>query len=126
MSKKLAMGVAVGRVVYGAAMAAAPRTGLALFGATDVPGPLVFVTRLFGIRDAVLGGGAVLALAKDDPSSAGWVAAGAAADTCDMVAAVAFADDLDGYAGIAGGIAAAAAAGGYLALPGVKRATARI
>ena len=71
-SQSVALGVGIGRVAYGLGMAVAPRLGLALFGVRDMAGPLVFLTRLFGIRDAVLGAGAVIALTNESDSAAGW------------------------------------------------------
>jgi hypothetical protein len=106
-------------------MAVLPKLGLRLFGVRDVPGPLVFVTRLFGIRDLVLGAGAVAALMTEHDSAGGWVAAGAVADTCDMAAAVVWREELDSMAPVAGGIAAVAGLGGWLSLPGVRRSTRR-
>lgn len=124
-SQSVALGVGIGRVAYGLGMAVAPRLGLSLFGVRDVAGPLVFLTRLFGIRDAVLGAGAVIALTNESDSAAGWVAAGAVADTADFVTATVFSEDLESMAPVAAGIAAVAGLAGWVSLPGVRRSTRR-
>jgi len=85
------------------------------------PGPLVWMSRAFGIRDIVLGLGALGELAEEDPDGR-WVAYGAAADTCDAVAAVVWRDELGG-AGTAATLALAvpAAAGGWWSAIGLRR-----
>jgi hypothetical protein len=78
--------VAVVRVGYGSLMALAPRSMLRLQLGGDPSGPIVWLARAFGARDAVLGAGALLA--PDDDARRGWVAAGASADAVDMVSAL--------------------------------------
>jgi hypothetical protein len=54
---------------------------------------MVWMIRAFGIRDVVLGGGALVALNSDEGAPQ-WVMAGAIADSSDIAAAVAFRDEL--------------------------------
>jgi hypothetical protein len=110
--RAVARSIAFGRIIFGALMLFVPETVLAR--ASDVrPGPLVWLARAFGIRDVVLGVGAVIELTEEDPTGQ-WVALGAAADTCDAVAAAVWRDEL-GPLGVASTLALAvpAAAGGW-------------
>jgi len=78
--------VAAGRVLFGIACLAAPRQILRQVG-KDAPPQVIWWIRAFGIRDTVLGAGALVSLNRDDPDTT-WVAAGAAADTADAVVTV--------------------------------------
>lgn len=84
--------VAAGRVLFGIACLVAPRPILRQVGRDAAP-QVVWWIRAFGIRDTVLGAGALVALNRDEPDST-WVAAGAAADTADVVITAAFRDEL--------------------------------
>ncbi len=84
--RQVGTAVAALRVGYGALMAAAPRRMVRFQTGAEPSGPALFVARLFGIRDAVLGAGALLA--GDDEARRGWVAAGVVADACDAASAV--------------------------------------
>lgn len=112
--------VAAGRVLFGIACLAAPRQILRQLG-KDAPPQIVWWIRAFGVRDAVLGAGALVALNGDDPDST-WVAAGAAADTADVIITVACRDEL-GPAFVVPGlaIAAPAAALGWKATLGLRK-----
>ena len=81
----------------------------------DRPGPLVWLARAFGIRDVVLGAGALRSLSSPEPD-ASWVRMGAVADTSDAVAALIWHKEL-GASGAAATLALAvpAAAGGWVA-----------
>lgn len=84
--------VAAGRVLFGIACIAAPRQILRQWG-KDASHPVLWWIRAFGIRDTVLGAGALVSLNRDDPDST-WVAAGAAADTADAIVVLACRDEL--------------------------------
>ena len=122
--RTVARSVALGRVAFGLLMLLVPDAVLAR-ATSERPGPLVWAARAFGIRDVVLGVGAVVELTEEDPSGR-WVAYGAAADTCDAVAAVVWRDEL-GPVGVAGvlGVAVPAAAGGRGSAVGLRRAARR-
>jgi hypothetical protein len=66
-------------------MALAPRRMLRLQTGEDAAGFAVWLARAFGVRDALLGAGALLA--PDDTARRGWVTAGIAADACDCASA---------------------------------------
>jgi hypothetical protein len=90
----------------------------------DRPGPLVWMCRAFGIRDAVLGAGALLELSVDDDDTAPetrWVTMGAIADTSDAVAALVWRKEL-GWSGVLStwGLAVPAAAAGFTAARGLR------
>ena len=112
--------VAAGRVLFGLACIVAPRQILRAAG-KDASAPVLWWIRAFGVRDAVLGGGALVALNDDEPDST-WVMAGAIADTADAVIVGAFRDDL-GPAFVLPtlAIAAPAAALGWKASIGLRR-----
>lgn len=118
--RTIARSVALGRVVFGLMMLLIPHTVLAR-ASDERPGPLVWLARAFGIRDVVLGVGAIMELTEEEPDGR-WVAYGAAADTCDAVAAVVWRDEL-GTAGAAATLALAvpAAAGGWWSAIGLRR-----
>jgi len=115
----LARSIAAGRVVFGLVMLLIPNTVLARMAA-DRPGPLVWMARAFGIRDIVLGLGALRTLQQAEPD-ASWVRMGAVADTSDAVAAVIWHKEL-GFSGAASTLALAvpAAAGGWKAASGLS------
>lgn len=107
--------VAAGRIAYGAAMALAPRRMLRLQTGDEPAGPFVWLARIFGIRDAVLGAGVFLADDEDDRRR--WVAAGAVADSLDVVATVTGVRLLGGRSAVAAlGVAGGAAAAGWWSL----------
>ena len=111
---KLARSIAAGRILFGALMLFVPNTVLAR-AAADRPGPLVWLARAFGIRDIVLGLGALASLSEPEPDGS-WVRMGAIADTSDAVAAIVWRDEL-GPAGTVSTLALAvpAAVGGWKA-----------
>lgn len=123
-ARTVARSVALGRVAFGLLMLLLPHAVLARASA-ERPGPLVWMARAFGIRDVVLGVGAVVELTEEEPSGR-WVAYGAAADTCDAVAAVVWRDEL-GPTGLVGtlGLAVPAALGGWWSTIGLRRAARR-
>lgn len=112
--RSLARSIALGRVAFGALMLFVPNTVLAR-AAAERPGPLVWLARAFGIRDVVLGVGALRSLSEPEPDPS-WVRMGAVADSCDAVAAVVWRREL-GAAGTVATLAMAvpAAAGGWTA-----------
>ena len=95
--RNLARGVAVGRVAFGLLMLLAPRALTRHTGdRKDPPVPYVWWLRAFGIRDAVIGAGTLIALkADDDAAAARWVQMGAVSDSTDAVTAVVFGRELD-------------------------------
>jgi hypothetical protein len=82
-----ATAVAAGRLGYGALMTLAPRTLLRVQTGSDPTGPIVWLARAFGARDALLGLGTLIA--PGGPDRRRWVALSAAADAVDALAAVA-------------------------------------
>ena len=110
--RTVARSIALGRIVFGLIMLLIPHSVLARTSEVR-PGPLVWMARAFGIRDVVLGVGAVLELTEEEPTGQ-WVTLGALDDTSDAVAAVVWRDEL-GTAGMASTLALAvpAAAGGW-------------
>jgi len=116
----LARSIALGRILFGALMLFVPNTVLARASA-ERPGPLVWMSRAFGIRDIVLGAGALRSLSAPEPSG-DWVHMGAIADTSDAVAAVVWRKEL-GASGTAATLALAvpAAAGGWTAARALAR-----
>lgn len=115
----LARSIAVGRVMFGALALLAPNALLARLS-SERPGPLVWVARAFGIRDVVLGLGALRSLAQVEPEPS-WVQIGALADTSDAIAAVVWRDEL-GPVGTASTLAIAvpAAVAGWKAASGLS------
>jgi hypothetical protein len=119
--RRLAAALALGRVVLGASLAAAP--GLAPLPGDTGTGTLGFVVRLAGVRDFVLGVGALAALAEGRGARR-WVAAGAAADLSDALMAVRFRSAIGGVpAGATAAIAGGAAAVGAYAAAGLTEPT---
>jgi len=81
----LALQLALGRTVAGAALLAAPVLGLRLLGADSATAKRVtFLTRMMAVRDAAIGAGA-LAAARGHGSPVPWIIAGAASDAVDTV-----------------------------------------
>jgi hypothetical protein len=115
----LARSIAAGRVAFGLLMLLVPNTLLAR-AVADRPGPLVWMCRAFGIRDVVLGLGALQSLSAPEPDPS-WVRMGAVADTSDVVAALVWRSEL-GPSGLASTLALAvpAAAGGWKASAGLS------
>lgn len=115
----LARSVAVGRVLFGLLMLFAPRRVFARAVAAGEPdGMFVWLARSFGIRDVVLGAGAIVELSDPEPDGR-WVTAGAVADTSDAAAAVLWRREL-GAVGTAATLSLAlpAAAAGWKASSG--------
>lgn len=98
---KAARIIAAGRVAYGALCMSAPRAAFGPAG-KRAEGPMVWMGRGFGVRDVVLGAGALAALASGRDATS-WVAAGAVADGLDLANAVVHRDELDtaGLVGVA-------------------------
>ncbi len=90
----IAKGIAAGRVAYGLACMAAPRTALGPAG-QRAEGQLVWMARAFGVRDLVLGSGTLLALKRDREAALLWVEVSAVADALDVVNAAVFRKELD-------------------------------
>lgn len=81
---RLAVTLASARVVIGAAALAAPVSSLRLLGAdTGTARRVGWLTRMTGVRDAVLGTGALTA--DGGRPRAAWLLGGAAADAADAV-----------------------------------------
>ena len=111
--------VAAGRVLFGTLCLVVP--GVA-FGPTgrDASPAVTFLIRLFGIRDVVLGAGALVSL-NEEPPDARWVQFGAIADTADAVAATVFREELGTVSTVATlGLAVPAAALGWKAALGLR------
>lgn len=117
---RLARSIALGRILFGALMLFIPNTVLARASA-ERPGPLVWLARAFGIRDVVLGVGALRSLAEPEPDPS-WVRMGAVADTSDAIAAIVWREEL-GAAGAISTLALAvpASVGGWTAASGLSR-----
>jgi hypothetical protein len=116
--RTLARSIAAGRVAFGLLMLLVPNLVLRRV-AEDRPGPLVWMCRAFGIRDVVLGLGALQELEEPEPSGR-WVTMGAVADTCDAVAAVLWRRELGPGGTVATlSLAVPAAAGGWKAASGL-------
>jgi hypothetical protein len=110
-TRSLSRSIALGRVAFGAAMLLAP--GALLRASADADGPLVWMCRAFGIRDIVLGAGALTA---PDGEEAHWIRWGAIADTSDAVAALVWRRELGpALTGVTLALAVPAAAGGWMA-----------
>ena len=83
--RRVALGLARGRAVNGLVMLVAPGVvGWALFGATGRQPTTRALLQLVGIRDLVLGIGAITTL-KERTMDAEWVGMGAVADAVDGV-----------------------------------------
>ncbi len=115
-AKRVAYGTSLGRVAYGLTMLVLPELSLSLFGVRAIPGPLVWLARIFGVRDMVLGAGTLAALQRKDGSAEQWLKFSAMADGADAVLAISRPQELGkGRAYLAGAIAASAAIPGWLA-----------
>lgn len=122
--RSMARAIAGGRLAFGLVMLLVPNLVLKRVSA-ERPGPLVWMCRAFGIRDAVLGAGALLELSVEDDDGrpeARWVTMGAVADTSDAVAALMWRKEL-GWLGVLStwGLAVPAAAAGWRASAGLRR-----
>lgn len=84
--------IAAGRVLFGVLCIASPKLVLQKHAAST-PGQAVWMLRAFGIRDVVLGAGALASLNADEPDP-DWVRMGAVADSADAVTALAFRKEL--------------------------------
>jgi hypothetical protein len=118
--RTLGRGVAVGRMLFGLASLIAPKI---VFGmvARDVPPAMVMMLRIFGIRDLVLGAGALQSLAGESTDTS-WVAMGALADTADAAVATAFRKEIGPVATAATiGLAVPAALAGWKCVAGLRR-----
>lgn len=117
--RMLGRSIGIGRVLFGALCLIVPRRILGANGA-DAPGPVVWMIRAFGVRDAVLGAGAITSLSATEPDPS-WVTFGAIADTADVATALMFRRDL-GPATLAATLALAvpAAVGGWKASIGLR------
>lgn len=118
-AQRMGMGVGVGRVLFGVLCLVAPKLILGPAG-VSAEGAALWMIRAFGIRDIVLGGGAVVALSTDNGAK-GWVAAGAVADSADALTACVFNKEL-GVAGTAAtlSLAVPAAAMGWASAAGLE------
>ena len=90
----IAKGIAAGRMAYGLACMAVPRTVMGPAG-QRAEGPMVWMGRAFGVRDLVLGAGTFVALQRDPDAAVRWVQLSAAADALDVANAVVFRHELD-------------------------------
>jgi hypothetical protein len=117
--RTLARSIAAGRVAFGLLMLFVPNLVLRRV-AEERPGPLVWMCRAFGIRDLVLGLGALSELEEAEPAGR-WVTMGAVADTCDAAAAVIWHRELGPGGTLATlSMAVPAAAGGFKAAAGLS------
>ena len=111
--RRVAVALALGRVVLGASLATAP--GLAPLPGDTGGGTLGFVVRLAGVRDFVLGVGALAAFAEGSGARR-WVVAGAVADAADALTAARYRSDLGPVvSSLTVGVAGSAAAAGVYA-----------
>jgi hypothetical protein len=116
----VAKGIAVGRVLYGLGCMVAPRTMMGPAG-ERAEGQMISLTRAFGVRDLVLGGGTFAALGSGSSDAIRWVELSAAADTLDVVNAVVFGKELDRLGKAATfGLAVPASVGGWWAARGLR------
>ncbi len=115
-AKRVAYGTSLGRVAYGLTMVLIPELSLSVFGLRSIPGPLVWLARVFGVRDVVLGAGTLAAIGRKDGSAQQWLQFSAIADGADSVLALARPNELGrGRAYFAAAFAASAAVPGWLA-----------
>ncbi len=107
--RRVITAVAAARCAAGTAFLVAPRlAGMAFAGSSASSPAAVVLARALGIRDLLIGVGALRAVAKgDDPGD--WLLYGAASDTVDALALTAAAPKLGRLrlvlAGVAGGAA---------------------
>ncbi len=115
-ARRVAYGTSLGRVAYGLTMLLIPELSLAVFGVKAIPGPLVWLARVFGVRDVALGAGTLVALQRKDGTAEQWLKISAMADGADAALALAKPDELGkGRAYFAAAFAASAAIPGWLA-----------
>ncbi len=121
--RTLARSIAFGRVLFGLSILLAPRR-LLMRGplSEDVPQTLIWLARGLGIRDVVLGTGALVELSDPEPD-ARFVTAGAVSDTADAAAAVLWRREL-GPVGVVSVLALVVptAVGGWKASAGLRPA----
>jgi len=119
MITKAAIGVSALRVLFGAAYLVAPgRSAGSWIGATASREPSRMLARGFGVRDLVLGGGSLYALAHRRSDPRPWFAAQAIAEASDCATTLATSARLPrsgylvgaGLTGLSTGVALAAAA----------------
>jgi hypothetical protein len=92
MPRVAAAAIAAGRVLFGLGLFAAPAAVARGWLGTEASRPAAAeLLRGLGARDVVLGVGALVNL-RDGGSPAPWIAAGAAADAADAVAAIVVGD----------------------------------
>ena len=90
MIRKLATGLAANRVLFGIGFLAAPASaGRSWIGKPARLRQTQVFTRALGVRDLVLGAGALAALADDRADPRPWFAAQAVADATDLIATLA-------------------------------------
>lgn len=116
----LAKLIGAGRVAFGLGCLVAPRL-MTRTSPINGDGPLVWMVRIFGVRDLVLGAGALQSLSSSNPDLS-WVRMGAIADSLDVVTALVFRNEL-GPTSLATTLAVAgpAAAGGWKATLGLSK-----
>jgi hypothetical protein len=91
----LARGLAINRIAFGAGYIAAPeKTGAGWVGKAARKGGATVLTRALGVRDLVLGAGALWAMREGNGAARPWFAAHAVADATDLAATVAAKDSL--------------------------------
>ena len=95
VASTLAKGLAINRVAFGVGYIAAPeRTGSGWVGKAAKKGGATVLTRALGVRDLVLGAGALWAMRQGDGAARPWFAAHAVADATDLAATVVAKDSL--------------------------------
>jgi hypothetical protein len=93
--RTLTTALSAARAAFGVAMVAAPeRIGEAWIGEPGRYERVGVLTRSLGARDVVLGGGAALALIREDGSARAWLGAQALADVVDLAGTLAVRDRL--------------------------------
>jgi hypothetical protein len=118
--RALGRGVAFGRVAFGLASLLAPKVVFRSVAGDASPG-MVLMLRIFGIRDVVLGAGALRSLAGESTDTS-WVAMGALADTADAVVATTFRKEIGTAATAATlGLAIPASLAGWKCVIGLRR-----
>lgn len=85
---KTAKLIALGRLLFGLGAMVAPARMVPTPTGERFPGSTLVLLRIFGVRDAVLGGGTLRALSDPEPDTR-WVAVGALADSGDVLVALA-------------------------------------
>jgi hypothetical protein len=120
-SREIARMMGAGRALFGAGFLVNPRGSMRPWIGDDADRPpVMLLTRAFGIRDLVIGAGALASL--DDPKALRtWLVAGLASDATDLAVTYAAADEIPGWGramvmavaggAVAMGVAALAASG---------------